>query len=161
MNIGWRRLIDGMIESLRDNVLPALDDAYARAQVYGLITALTQVRVGADWLRQPLREQVEAQRALFAKVDALAAKHIVNVPITPPQLLQGQAGDEQLWDLRDAGDRYACQLIRAMGEHGEGQAEETVQELQALLQQYMQGQLAIEVRYLVKPEFSQVTSGST
>src|SRR6185436_14536898 len=49
MNNSFPRLIDGMCATLRSEVLPRLDDEFARGQVFGVINLLNTLKVRASW----------------------------------------------------------------------------------------------------------------
>lgn len=73
MNNSFERLIDGMVATLRVEVLPRLADEFARGQVFGVINVLNNLRIRAEWAPGLLHEQVAIQRRAFAAIDALLA----------------------------------------------------------------------------------------
>ncbi len=87
MNNSFPRLIDGMCTTLREEVLPRLDDEFARGQVFGVINLLNTFRARADWSAGFLLAQIAAQqqaldsvaalllRSTGAETEALAALH--------------------------------------------------------------------------------------
>ena len=73
MNNSFARLIDGMCATLRTEVLPRLDDEFARGQVFGLINVLNTFKTRADWSAGFLLEQIAAQQQALDAVRSLFA----------------------------------------------------------------------------------------
>jgi hypothetical protein len=59
MSQSFDLLIEGMIEAIRSRILPQLSDDFVRGQAYGIIYALSGLKLSADWAIAPLRRQIE------------------------------------------------------------------------------------------------------
>jgi hypothetical protein len=71
MNNSFVRLVQGMNHTLRSEVLPRLDDEYARGQVWGLINLLNTFEKRADWSAGFLLLQLQAQQAALEQAAVL------------------------------------------------------------------------------------------
>ena len=70
MNNSLPRLIDGMIATLREEVIPHVEGEFARGQAFGLIYMLNSIRLRADWSPAFVGEQLAAQGARHPAADA-------------------------------------------------------------------------------------------
>ena len=72
VNIALERLFEGMAPTLRTDVIPRVDDAYARGQAVGLIDLIDSIAPRVEWARAPLLKSVnEKRRLLLAVAEAL------------------------------------------------------------------------------------------
>ena len=65
MQNSLERLFDGVVTSLRDDVAPAVDDPYARAQVAAAIELLANLAERVEWRSDLLRDEIEQVRAVL------------------------------------------------------------------------------------------------
>jgi hypothetical protein len=147
MNNSLDRLIEGMVETLRREILPNLEGEFVRGQAYGVIYALKSLQLRASWspafLLAPfgaLRELAEATAELPAE-----APHVLL-----PDELPHDAG--QLEKLRDTGDAAVSALIGwlAAHEHPAGDA---------AVRAYIHRQLKHELKTSAKPMFAEISLG--
>lgn len=66
------RLFGGIAESLREVVLPALDDPFAQAQVRACIELIGNIGARVEWSRQQVDEVVERAAAALREAVAVA-----------------------------------------------------------------------------------------
>jgi hypothetical protein len=59
------RLCDGIAASLREDVAPAIEDPYARAQVTAAIELLGNLAARVEWRSDLLREEINHVRAVL------------------------------------------------------------------------------------------------
>lgn len=72
MNIALERLFAGMIATLRSDVIPQVQDPFARGQAVGLIDLINNIAPRVEWARAPLLKSVSEKRRLLKSVaDAL------------------------------------------------------------------------------------------
>ena len=62
MQNSLERLFDGIATSLRENVAPAVEDPFAKAQVAATIELLANLAVRVEWRADLLREEIERIR---------------------------------------------------------------------------------------------------
>jgi hypothetical protein len=65
MQNSLERLFDGIATSLREDVAPAVEDPYARAQVGAAIELLANLAVRVEWRADLLREEIARVRTVL------------------------------------------------------------------------------------------------
>jgi hypothetical protein len=73
------RIFDGIATSLRDDVVPAVEDPYARAQVTATIELLGNLAERVEWRSDGLHEEIERIRAVLETAPARAG--VLEAPI--------------------------------------------------------------------------------
>ncbi len=147
MNNSLGRLIDGMVETLRQDILPNLEGEFVRGQLYGVIYALKSLQLRASWSSSFLLEQISALRALREATTSLPAE----APrVTLPAALPHDAGE--LEALRDAGDAAVSALIGWLATHEHPAAETAVRA-------YIHRQLKHDLQTSAKPMFAEISLG--
>jgi len=73
MQNSLERLFEGMATSLREDVAPALEDPYARAQVSATIELLANLAVRVEWRADLLRDEIERIREVLETASERAA----------------------------------------------------------------------------------------
>ncbi|MFZ1119853.1 MAG: hypothetical protein WAN81_06425, partial [Candidatus Binataceae bacterium] len=71
MNNSLNRLIDGIIIALEREIIPRVDDAYARGQAFAVMDLLRNMRPRLEWSREVTLAQVGLQEAALKRVDDL------------------------------------------------------------------------------------------
>lgn len=153
MNNSLDRLFAGLIASLRDEIIPRLDDEFARGQAYAAMDLLNNLRPRIDWAVGPLAEQISAQLATAQRIAALAPEHAL------PEALQAApqpATGEALRRYRDALDEHLCRVLDSLPQAPAAQRDA----VQAVLTQYMKEQVRREVSLAAKPLFGEI-AGNT
>ena len=75
MNTSLARIIDGMIATVRSEIISRLDDEFARGQAYGVVDLLNNLKPRIDWLVTPLYEEVADQQALLERLATALVGH--------------------------------------------------------------------------------------
>ncbi len=179
MNNSFPRLIEGMCATLRAEVLPRLDDEFARGQVFGVINLLNTFKVRADWSAGFLLQQIEVQRQALVDVAALVdGAALLEAPslgrATPPKPLAdapAQASIAELLAQRDAGNAAIGQWLswldteraqRRLGTEADPAAapESNAQDqAERRLRQAMRAEADSELKHSSRPMFAQMSSG--
>jgi len=147
------RLFAGLVASLQGEIIPRLDDEFARGQAYAAVDLLNNLRPRLDWAVGPLAEQVAAQLAAAQRIAAVAPEHALPQELEAvPQAATGEA----LRRHRDALDEHLCKVLDRLAQAPAGQREA----LQAVLTQYMKEQVRREVSLAAKPLFGEI-AGNT
>ncbi|CDX58783.1 hypothetical protein MPL1032_240256 [Mesorhizobium plurifarium] len=68
MNIPLSRLIEGIIATMRSDVIPHVGDAYARGQAVGVIDLLNNIAPRVEWAQAPLASAVSQKADLLRNV---------------------------------------------------------------------------------------------
>jgi len=105
MQNSLERLCEGIAASLRREVLPALDDAYARSQVLAAVELVGNLGARVEWRCADLREEVERIRRVLATAAEPSALLVRPVPEGNAELVE--ARDEHLAELGRLQERGA------------------------------------------------------
>lgn len=112
MNNSIDRILDGILVTLKTEVLTRLTDEYARGQVLSAIDLLANLKPRIDWAMGPLREEVEAQSALAARIAERFAAGPERPPAPPAAAAEPGATASDVERLRDRLDEHLCEVIR-------------------------------------------------
>lgn len=151
MNIPLDRLIDGIIATLRSDVIPHVSDSYARGQAVGVIDLLNNLAPRVEWAREPLARQVEAKRGLLEEVGRLAPAAAIR-----SGTLDAPSSTEQLLVARSALDAEIGDVIARLWPH---RLEAGPAEAIALIQRHLHDEMAAEMKKTRKPLFAEIASG--
>jgi hypothetical protein len=159
MNNSFARLIDGTCSTLRAEVLPRIDDEYARSQVWGVINLLNTLKVRADWSAGFLLQQLEAQRkALATAAEALGGTAGLpgEVPGAVPQI--PSAAD--LAAARDQGNLVIGRLLAWLAEPPAGVDAAALADAETALLGAMRAEVEIELKHSPRPLFAQMSGAA-
>ena len=152
MNNSFARLVEGMCHQLLHEVLPRVDDAYARSQLWGVINALNTFGLRADWSPALLLQQIEhQQRALTAVRELLP--DAPELPAAPGMVADTAA----LLGLREQGNLAINECLRRLADPA--LPAEHAARAAALLRAAMRGEVELELQHSPRPLFAQM-SGS-
>lgn len=160
------RLFEGIIETLSTDVVPYLNDAYARGQVWAAVDLLKmiamRVELNREWLHQELAAQEHLLSALRELAPGVAARHEpdANGPSTPERSAPPErAASEQLLARMRRLEKALAETIRAFGWTAEAASRQVPEQAAALLDDYFKGWLEREIERTVVPRFSEISSG--
>lgn len=156
MNNSLTRLIDGMVATLRNEVIPNVTGEFARGQAFGVIYMLNSIRLRADWSPAFVGEQLAAQRELSAK---LAALEIDSTLLPDVPSVSGMTVRD-LEKCRDDNDQKVCALLDWVEVRRGSLEPQMLAVLDAALAHYMHRQLKWEISTSAKPMFAEISSGS-
>jgi hypothetical protein len=158
MNNSFVRLIDGMCATLRSEVLPRLDDEFARGQVFGVINLLNTFKVRADWAPGFLVQQIAAQhRALMEVGQALS--DVEDAPRIEPRQDPPLVTAAQLLAQRDANNLQVGQLLEWLAEHRLTLPQQALEQSEGALRSAMRAEIEIELKHSPRPLFAEMSSG--
>lgn len=153
------RVFDAMVAAVRHQVLPKLDDSFARGQAFGLIYMLQALQLQLDWAVPPLHEQLSRQRKA---AQALALRCQGTDAPPPPASLQhsdATASGATLRLRRNEADAWMSQLLlwadSARAIVGEALCQAIEHEVRACARDLA----TIEARLTPRPMYAQMTTG--
>lgn len=158
MNNSLNRLIDGMIAQLRGEIIPRLDDEFARGQAYGVVDVLNNLKPRIDWLVTPLAEEVAEQQSLLEKLrTAFGAE--AGFPAVTVQSVAAASTARDIEVLRNGLDEQICTAIDWLGRERAQLQPARVQEAEAEIKAHLQRQLKRELSLTPKPLFGEISKG--
>lgn len=155
MNNSLKRMIEGMVATLQQEVIPHLDTEFARGQAFGVIYMLKSIQLRATWSPDFVGEQIAAQLALREALESLLSG--LEAPTLPQAAVDG-ASLQQLEALRDQNEDRICALIAW---HGQAALDAVLSAaIERQLRIYMDRQLRHELQTSAKPMFAEMSSGA-
>jgi hypothetical protein len=157
MNHSLDSLLDGIIETLRIEILPKLDGEFVRGQAFGAIYALKSLKLRVSWSPEFLVEQLDALKAC---AEQLAA--IENLPaVAPRPILPDNYPHtaQQLEQLRNDGDNAISALIVWLGTHKPDVSADAAAAANHAIKTYIHRQLRHELKTSAKPMFAEISLG--
>lgn len=150
MNIALERLLEGIVATLRNDVIPHVGDAYARGQAVGVIDLINNIGPRIEWARAPLIETVSEKIALLSAVATLlpgvAAPHEA---AAVESLSSAELAAER--DRLDAAIGDALALAHGAGEEGKS--------VLTLIVRHLHDEQARAMKTTRKPLFAEIASG--
>lgn len=154
MNNSLERLVEGIIATLRTDVIPNVADAYARGQSIGVIDLLNNIAPRLEWARAPIAASIAERRAVIDEVRAL----LQQAPSTQESAPGAADTSAVLLVERDNLDAEICDLIaHAFSTNAKGD----VTAAKARLLQHMHDEAATEMKLTKKPLFAEIAKGSS
>ena len=154
MNISLERLIDAMITTLRTDVVPHIDDDYARGQVIGIIDLLNNIEPRIEWAREPVLAEIDEKRRLL---HAVASRLDIRAAGTDDT---GQTARRTTAELLEEKARLDSDIgdVIATLTAGDAQSTDSEQALEAV-RAYLREEAEREMRLTRKPLFAEIASG--
>jgi hypothetical protein len=153
MNIPLERLIEGIVATLRTDVIPNVADGYARGQAVGVIDLLNNIGPRVEWAREPILEAVEEKAELLGRVGAL----VPGLSFSGPGNAAASMSAAELAVERDRLDAEICDALTRIHEIGD-EADARHQAL-GLVRQHIHDELARQMKLTRKPLFAEIASG--
>lgn len=155
MNNSLKRMIDGMVATLRQEVIPQIGSEFARGQAFGVIYMLNSIGMRANWSPEFVDAQIAAQLALAEALAPLLAG--LDAPALPQAATVG-LGVSALEAHRDDNEARVCALIEW---HGRAALDvDRRLAIEAVFRSYMDRQLKHELQTSAKPMFAEMSSGA-
>jgi hypothetical protein len=154
MNIALARLIEGMIATLRADVIPHVADPYARGQAVGVIDLLNAVAPRIEWARAPLRERLMAKRLVIDELSRIMAVDAL------PELDADRAGTDELIDALARCDAVLSGAFAAAIEGGASLDATARDTALTLLKAHVQQDMTAEMKLTRKPLFAEIAAGA-
>jgi hypothetical protein len=154
MRISLERLIEGIIATLRADVIPNIPDAYARGQAVGVIDLLNNIVPKIEWAHGPLIDTVAEKTALLSEVSGL-------LPEVSALVRSGEAQTLSTAELsaeRDRLDAAICEVLALVGPQ-KSNGNSTRQQVLGLLKRHIHDELVQQMKLTRKPLFAEIASG--
>lgn len=158
MNNSLPRLIDGMIATLRREVLPHVEGEFARGQAIGIIYMLNSIQRRASWSNRYFQEQLLVFSKASTELQALAGD-LPGAPLPKAIAAPELPSEGVLETTRDANDAQLCQMIDWLADNRERLPAATVSRIDAILDEYLNRQLKWDIETSAKPMFTEISRG--
>lgn len=151
MNVPLSRIIEGIIATMRSDVIPHVSDPYARGQAVGVIDLLNNIAPRVEWAQLPLQELIEAKRRLLEEI-ARTVPDVTAQPIAEEM----PATAEGLLVLRGRLDAAICDAIALLWPR---RHEPEYGRAAGLIQAHLHDEMTAEMKITRKPLFAEIASG--
>jgi hypothetical protein len=159
VNNSLPRLIDGMVATLRKEVIPHIEGDFARGQAFGVIYMLNSLKLRASWSNEFLVEQLRALEQAARELDELGAE--IPAALVPGARAPREApASAELEAMRNQGDERISALIDWLAEHQDSVSAEAAAQLEATIDRYLHRQLKWELSTSAKPMFVEISGGA-
>jgi hypothetical protein len=159
MNNSLPRLIDGMVATLRKEVIPRVEGDYARGQAFGVIYMLNSLKLRCSWSDAFLVEQLKALEDASRELGALAPA-LPDAPLpdvhAPADLPRAGA----LEAMRDAGDAHLCDLIDWFATNRARLPAAAAAQAEKIVDAYLARQAKYEISTSARPMFVEMSGGA-
>ena len=158
MNNSLPRLIDGMVATLRKEVIPHIEGDFARGQAFGVIYMLNSLKLRASWSNEFLIEQLRALEEAARELDGLGAG--IPAALVPGKCAPPEApAAAELEAMRDQGDERISALIEWLASNRESVSTVAAAHIEAAIDRYLHRQLKWELSTSAKPMFVEISGG--
>lgn len=150
MNIPLSRLIEGIIATMRSDVIPNVGDAYARGQAVGVIDLLNNIAPRVEWAQAPLAAAVGQKADLLRNVAGVipeaAGDAVANDAMTAEALLARKA-------------QLDAALGNVLAQAWPRRHEEDSSRAIAAIKAHLHAEADAELKKTRKPLFAEIASG--
>ena len=161
MNNSLNRLIDGIIIALEREIIPRVDEAYARGQAFAIMDLLRNMRPRLQWSREIMLRQVEAQEAALHRVDELCHGQTNRPPVwTAPPRPSNALDTEALEARRDKLEEEVCGMLKWLAGNRADIDPNVAQAVEQTISRYMREAVKSELALTANPLFAEISRGA-
>ena len=159
MTNSLERIFDGLIDALHTRVIPKIQDDSARAQAYGALDMLRNLKPRVEWAVGPLHDDVTAELALARRITALL-EGAITAPKAPTEDLETtRLTAADLEAVRDRLDRHLCEVLRWLDRHRDALPAGRAEEIESAIRDQQRVRLKREVKLTAPPLFGEISRG--
>jgi len=161
MNNSLNRLIDGIVIALEREIIPRVDDAYARGQAFAVMDLLRNMRPRLQWSREVTLAQVALQEAALGRVDDVCRGQVARPPAyKPPAAPSITLDTTELEVRRDRLETEVCGVLKWLTEHRATLAAAVANSVEETLTNYMREAIKRELALTANPLFAEISRGA-
>jgi hypothetical protein len=161
MNNSLNRLIDGIIIALEREIIPRVDDAYARGQAFAVMDLLRNMRPRLEWSREVTLAQVGLQEAAIGRIEDLCRGQAERPPAyAPPPAPSNTLGTKELEARRDQLEADVCGLLKWLAGHRAALDPAVAKSIEDTLTNYMREAIKRELALTANPLFAEISRGA-
>jgi hypothetical protein len=159
VNNSLPRLIDGMVATLRSEIIPHIEGEFARGQAFGVIYMLNSLKLRASWSNGFLNEQLRALNDVSQELAPLAGE-LPGAPIPGAPPLANLPDAATLETERDAGNQRLCELVDWLASNAATASPEARLRAETAIDKYLNRQFRYELSTSAKPMFVEMSGGA-
>jgi hypothetical protein len=159
MNNSLPRLIDGMVATLRKEVIPRIEGEYARGQAFGVIYMLNTLKLRCSWSNAFLVEQLKALEGVSRDLEPFAPS-LAGAPLPDVHAPAALPEARTLEAMRDAGDARICDLIDWLATNRAHLPPEAAARAESIVDAYLARQAKYEISTSARPMFVEMSGGA-
>jgi hypothetical protein len=152
MTIALERIFEGIIATLRADVIPRVSDPFARGQAVGVIDLINNIGPSVEWSRAPLLQKVRERRELLRTVAELLGTSEAEDAASPDTMESAELLLE-----RDRLDGAICEAMATA--HARSQVDEAARRALGLIIRHAHDEAARDLKLTRKPLFAEISSG--
>lgn len=154
------RILDGIMSALTTEVVPRVDDAFARGQALAIVDLLRNLGPRLEWSHAILWRQIEAQEAALRRVAELCAGLAMKPLAVAPRSFAGEhpSANELVSRRNDLDGSISATLIWLNSERRRLPAA-IGDEIEATIRRYMHEQLQRDMSLTAMPLFKEISKG--
>ena len=152
MNLPLQRLIDGIVATMRADVIPHVSDPYARGQAVGVIDLLHNIAPRIEWAQAPLARLVAEKRRLLSEIAA-------SIPAFEAASAQRVPGTHTADDLLALKAELDAAIGDAIAVIWPRRHEAPFGALMDVVKAHLHDEMVAEMKITRKPLFAEIASG--
>jgi len=161
MNNSLNRLIDGIVIALECEIIPRVDDAYARGQAFAVMDLLRNMRPRLQWSREVTLAQVALQETALGRVDDVCRGQVERPPAyKPPAAPSIMLDTTELEARRDRLETEVCGVLKWLTEHRATLDAAVAKSVEETLTNYMREAIKRELALTANPLFAEISRGA-
>lgn len=161
MSNSLKRILDGVMSVLNSEVVPRIDDAFARGQALTIVDLLRNLGPRLEWSHAILWQQIEAQESALRRVAELCAGQSLRPPAFAPRNFAGQhPSASELLSRKDDLDGTISATLIWLNRERPRLAAAIGDEIEATLRRYMHEQLQRDMSLTAMPLFKEISKGA-
>ena len=161
MNNSLNRLIDGIIIALEREIIPRVDDAYARGQAFAVMDLLRNMRPRLEWSREFTLAQVGLQEAALSRVDDLCRGLAEHPPVyRPPTAPSITLETKELEARRDRLEAEVCGVLKWLSGQRAALDAAVAKSVEETIMNYMRETVRRELALTANPLFAEISRGA-
>ncbi|MEA2624218.1 MAG: hypothetical protein QOD06_263 [Candidatus Binatota bacterium] len=159
MTNSLERIFDSVLKALEAEVLPRLDDEFARGQLHGAIELLGNLKTRVEWSTARLHAEAAARLELASEVERLLGDARSLAPARPEAALdQPRVSSAELEAIRERLDHWLGEVLRFVAAH-RGDLGGRAAEVEAAIVAILRAELKAEVKLTPPPRFGEISRG--
>ena len=154
------RILEGIMNSLTTEVVPRINDAFARGQALAIVDLLRNLGPRLEWSHAILWQQIEAQEAVLSRVAELCAGQAIKPPPVAPCSFGEHPNANELVARRDELNGIVSATLIWLDAERRKLPAALASEVESALRRYMHEQLQRDMSLTAMPLFKEISKGA-